>query len=122
MKKKLLSVLFLTLILSSCSQIKPEVEEIQQDDGFDVELMKNVRDALLNSNPQVVVSYDNDYSYDFQSELCNTQIVDNNSQNAAILEVGRDFTFNITVNQGVSYYLWDHEILYNSMEYASFII
>ena len=114
MNKKLLSVLFLTLILSSCSQIKPEVEEIQQDDGFDVELMRNVRDALLNSNPQVVVSYDNDYSYDFQSELSNTQIVDNNSQNAAILEVGRDFTFNITVNQGVSYHLWDHEILYKS--------
>ena len=113
MNKKLLSIIFLALILSSCSQIQPHVSETQ-DDGFDVELMKDVRDALLNSNPQVVVTYDNDYSYDFQSELSNAEIEDDNSQNAAILEVGRDFTFNISVNQGVSYHIWDHEILYKS--------
>ncbi len=113
MNKKILSVIFFALTLSSCSQIQPKTSG-PQDDGFDIELMKDVKTALLEADPQVVVSYDNDHTYDFQSELSSQQISDSGTQNAAILEVDRDFTFDIAVNEGVSYHIWDHEILYKS--------
>lgn len=113
MKNKLLPFICLTLILSSCSNIQVKVNN-PQDDGFDVELMKDVRAALVEANPQVVVSYDNEHSYDFQSELSNQTIADNGSQNAAILEVERNYTFDIAINEGIPYHIWDHEILYKS--------
>ena len=112
MKKRLLPVICLALILSSCGQVKPEAHN--QDDGFDIQLMKDVKSALLEADPQVVVTYDNDHTYDFQSELSSQQIADSGSTNTAILEVDRDFTFDITVNAGISYHIWDHEILYKS--------
>ena len=110
MNKKLLSLICLSLTLSACFQIQPKLNKTSDDD-FDVELMKDVRSALKEANPQVVVSYDNDYDYDFQRELSNQPIADSGSQNSAILEVDRDFTFDITVNEGIPYHLWDHEIL-----------
>ena len=113
MNKKLFSLICLSLTLSACSKIQPQLNKTS-DDGFDVELMKDVRSTLKEANPQVVVSYDNDYDYDFQSELSNQPIADSGSQNSAILEVERDFTFDITVNEGIPYHLWDHEILYKS--------
>lgn len=113
MIKKILPFLSLALILSCCSQIQPKVDD-PQDDGFDVELMKDVRAALNEADPQIVVTYDNDHTYNFQNELSERQIVDTDTQNSAILEVERNFTFDIAINQGVSYHVWDHEILYKS--------